>query len=454
MPDSIETLNARYRELEAADLVAAAISSEFPGRLALVSSFGAESVVLLHLVSKADPATPVIFLDTGKHFGETLRYRDRLVEHLGLVDVRSVRPLPDNEQTLDPKGTLWQSDPDRCCYFRKVLPLQRALEGFDAWITGRKRYHGESRTTMSRFELAEGRIKLNPLADWDQAQIDDYIAAHDLPLHPLTADGFQSIGCMPCTDRSAAGDDARSGRWPGSEKTECGIHMPLAAPHERPIAARNVGLAVEPAAGGERNIFAVDHKVDRTERAADNGHRGGVLWLTGLSASGKSTIAMALERHLFDLGWQVFTLDGDNLRHGLSGDLGFSPPDRAENIRRAAEAAGLMAEAGTLVIATFISPLRADRQMARDIVGWDFHEVFVDADLDVCEARDPKGLYARARAGEIPEFTGVSAPYEAPLNAEVTLDTVATSVGEGVSRLAAYIGRALVHDWVRIDDVG
>lgn len=263
MSDSIEILDARYRSLDAVGLVAAMIEREFPGRLALVSSFGAESVILLHMVSTIDPATPMIFLDTGKHFGETLRYRDRLVERLGLLDVRSVRPLPDNELTLDPKGTLWQSDPDRCCYFRKVLPLQRALEGFDAWITGRKRFHGKNRTTISRFEMAEGRIKLNPLTDWDQVRIDDYVAARDLPLHPLMADGFQSIGCMPCTERTAAGDDARSGRWPGFGKTECGIHLPLAAAHERPIAVKNVSPAVKPSVGSERNFFAVDHTVDQ-----------------------------------------------------------------------------------------------------------------------------------------------------------------------------------------------
>ena len=150
-------------------------------------------------------------------------------------------------------------------------------------------------------------------------------------------------------------------------------------------------------------------------RSAVNGHRGGVLWLTGLSGAGKTTVAMALERRLFDQGWQVFTLDGDNLRHGLNGDLGFSAEHRAENIRRSAETARVLAETGVLVIATFISPLRAHRRMARDIVGWNFHEVFIDADLSTCEARDTKGLYAKARAGDIPEFTGVSAPYEVPL---------------------------------------
>jgi adenylyl-sulfate kinase len=162
------------------------------------------------------------------------------------------------------------------------------------------------------------------------------------------------------------------------------------------------------------------------QRAGCNGHRSAIVWLTGLSASGKSTIARALERELFERGMQVFVLEGDNLRHGLNRNLGFSPEDRSENIRRAAEVAKLLADAGVIVIAAFISPYRADRAAAREIAragGHPFVEVFVNAPLEVCEARDPKHLYQKARAGQIKEFTGVSAPYEPPDAPELELRT-------------------------------
>ncbi len=186
------------------------------------------------------------------------------------------------------------------------------------------------------------------------------------------------------------------------------------------------------------NIFAVDHKVTAATRAAANGHGGGVVWLTGLSGAGKSTIAMEVERRLFLKGWQVTVLDGDNVRHGLCSDLGFSPEDRAENIRRVGEVAHLFAQAGLLVVTAFISPYRADRDRVR-AMGEGFHEVHVATGLDECERRDPKGLYRKARAGAIPEFTGVSAPYEAPVDPELVLDTAGRSVDQSVEELVAYI---------------
>ncbi len=206
-----------------------AIEAAAPGRIALVTSFGAESAVLLHMVSEIDPALPVIFLDTGKLFGETLRYRDELVRRLGLTDVRSVAPDPADLKAVDPDGTLWAGRPDRCCHIRKVLPLQRALSGIDTWITGRKRYQGGERSRLAVVETQGGRVKVNPLANWSQGDIDGYFAAHGLPRHPLQADGYLSIGCMPCTDRASDPDDARSGRWAGRGKTECGIHLAIPA---------------------------------------------------------------------------------------------------------------------------------------------------------------------------------------------------------------------------------
>lgn len=191
------------------------------------------------------------------------------------------------------------------------------------------------------------------------------------------------------------------------------------------------------------NLTEVASHVSRPERARRNGHAGGVLWLTGLSGSGKSTLAGELERRLFDRGCQVFVLDGDNLRSGLNADLGFSPEDRAENIRRAGAVAALMAQAGFICITAFISPYRSDRARARQACGEGFHEIYVQADLATCEARDPKGLYARARAGKIAEFTGISAPYEAPEAPELVVDTAAMGVEEAVDRLFEYAAERL-----------
>lgn len=192
------------------------------------------------------------------------------------------------------------------------------------------------------------------------------------------------------------------------------------------------------------NIHAVADAVGAEARAASNGHRGGILWFTGLSGAGKSTVALALERALFERGLQAFVLDGDTIRHGLNSNLGFSPEDRSENIRRVAEVARLFAEAGMIVIASLISPTRADRDRARSIGNRFFHEVYIRADLKTCEGRDPKGLYAKARAGEIAEFTGISAPYEEPAAPELTLDTVNRSVEELVADAMAYIERTFV----------
>jgi phosphoadenosine phosphosulfate reductase len=213
-----------YQDLPAPALLRATIRRLFPGRIAVVSSFGAESAAVLALVAGIDPAVPVIFLDTAKHFPETLAYRDALVARLGLSDIRVVRPDPARVAAHDPDGDLWRRDPDRCCALRKALPLERALEGFDAWITGRKRFHGDSRAALPTVEAVDGRVKINPLANWSAAQIERFIGARGLPRHPLVDAGFASIGCAPCTAPVTAGEAARSGRWRDIEKTECGIH--------------------------------------------------------------------------------------------------------------------------------------------------------------------------------------------------------------------------------------
>lgn len=218
-----ENVRQEHNALDGKALLEPLIKQIFPGRIALVSSFGAESAILLHMISEIDPATPVIFLNTGKLFAETLLYRSQLTKRLGLTDVRIIEPEPEDIKSFDNNGTLWQSDVDTCCHIRKVLPLERALKGFHAWITGRKRFQGGIRTSLEQVETADWRLKVNPLANWTEEQISDYMTAHDLPPHPMVADGYPSIGCMPCTI-PANEKDARSGRWANQEKTECGIH--------------------------------------------------------------------------------------------------------------------------------------------------------------------------------------------------------------------------------------
>jgi phosphoadenosine phosphosulfate reductase len=222
-------LSARYRDLDAREVISVALDEIFPERIALVSSFGAESAVLLHLLADVDRNAPVIFLDTGRLFAETLQYRTLLTEQLGLTDVRTVAPEPERVTAKDPHRALWMTNPDLCCFIRKTEPLQRALRGFDAWFTGRKRFQNSIRAELPLFEADDGRIKVNPLASWTQADLKAYAARHDLPEHPLVAKGYPSIGCVPCTTRVLPGEDQRAGRWRGLDKTECGIHIPLEA---------------------------------------------------------------------------------------------------------------------------------------------------------------------------------------------------------------------------------
>ncbi|WP_293908260.1 phosphoadenylyl-sulfate reductase [Phenylobacterium sp.] len=228
-------LDAELRRAHPRTILEAAVET-FGDRLALVSSFGAESAVLLDIAAKVKPDLPILFLDTGMLFGQTLDYRRQLAEWLGLTDVRDLRPQYQDLAVGDPQAKLWQTDTDACCNIRKVLPLDRALGGFDAWITGRKRFHGGDRLSLPVVEQAGAQIKFNPLANWGKDDLDAYVAEHDLPAHPLVAQGFPSIGCWPCTQPAQEGEDVRAGRWKGLDKTECGIHVARA-----PGAANNVG---------------------------------------------------------------------------------------------------------------------------------------------------------------------------------------------------------------------
>ena len=222
----VQALNARYRHHGATAVLEHALKDADLGQVALVSSFGAESVVLLHLVSVIAPETPVLFIDTRMLFPETLEYQRQVAESLHLCDLRTIRAAQPRVAFEDPDNTLHQFNTDACCNVRKVEPLERALSGFDGWITGRKRYQGAGREAVEFFE-AEGdlRIKVNPLAHWGRDDIEDYMVNNRLPRHPLVAQGYPSIGCWPCTSKVAAGEDPRAGRWRGTKKVECGIHF-------------------------------------------------------------------------------------------------------------------------------------------------------------------------------------------------------------------------------------
>lgn len=226
VPDAIR-LNNLFRGRDTHEMLDALFEDNMLGDVALVSSFGAEAAALLHLIGSIKPDIPVLFLETGKHFEETLQYRDILVQQIGLTNIQNIRPDPDLLAQKDETGLRWSYDPDGCCEIRKVLPLKSALAPYDAQFSGRKAFQSKTRENLPRFEVEEGRLKVNPLIDWSKQQVEDYIADHNLPAHPLVAEGYPSIGCAPCTNKVAEGEDPRSGRWSGWDKTECGIHTPI-----------------------------------------------------------------------------------------------------------------------------------------------------------------------------------------------------------------------------------
>ena len=223
LTEKVAALNARFRHHGATDVFRGALREA--GRIALVSSFSAESVVLLHMAAVVDRATPVLFIDTEMLFTETLVCQAEVTERLGLRDVRILRSR--DIARHDPEGELHRTDPDACCALRKTAPLAAALAGFDGWITGRKRFQSDGRAALDFFEIEEGtgRIKVNPLAHWTQADVRGHMDENRLPRHPLVAQGYPSIGCAPCTAPVAPGEDPRAGRWKGRDKDECGIHF-------------------------------------------------------------------------------------------------------------------------------------------------------------------------------------------------------------------------------------
>ena len=218
-------LTARHVGSDQVLNLASALIDPALGRIAMVSSFGADSAVLLHQIATHKPDLDVLFIDTGKHFDETLEYLETLKLHLGLRSIKPVKPDPKLLITEDPDTGLWQKNPDLCCMLRKTFPLQDALSGYECWITGRKRFQGSTRGALPFFERDGDHIKINPLANWLAEDVLAYAKNHDLPRHPLVAKGYLSIGCAPCTRAVKPGEDARAGRWSGLNKIECGIHV-------------------------------------------------------------------------------------------------------------------------------------------------------------------------------------------------------------------------------------
>ncbi|MBD8064261.1 phosphoadenylyl-sulfate reductase [Devosia sp. PTR5] len=234
----ILALNGMFDEMDALGVLRYAVSDVLPGDLAIVSSFGADSAVLLHMVAQVDPSMAVYFLETGKHFPETLAYVERLKSHLGLLHVHAVHPDPKDLARFDPNGDLWETDPDSCCFIRKTDPLEPITAQYGGWVTGRKRYQTRERGVLPHFELtSDDRIKVNPLAYFSDEDVAAYRRAHDLPEHPLYGKGYKSIGCAPCTSIVAEGEDPRSGRWRGFNKKECGIHYDFSGAIASPMSA-------------------------------------------------------------------------------------------------------------------------------------------------------------------------------------------------------------------------
>lgn len=225
LENTADRLNQVLAGADAFLILHKALVEQVAGRTAVVTSFGAEAAPLLHLVTQVNPDAPVLFVDTGKHFGETKRYGRTLIDLLGLTNVRFLSQEDEVLTEEDPDGLLFSTHADKCCSIRKIAPLQSALNEFDAWVTGRKKYQAATRADLTVVDADANHIKFNPIIDWSRGDVQAYFEDHDLPRHPLEADGFLSIGCMTCTDRVRPGEDPRAGRWRGAAKVECGIHQ-------------------------------------------------------------------------------------------------------------------------------------------------------------------------------------------------------------------------------------
>jgi adenylyl-sulfate kinase len=382
---------------------------------AIATSFQKEGMVSVDIASRLSSSVRVFTLDTGRLPDETYKMMETVRQRYG-IQVEVVFPdraEVENLVTIHGPNLFYESVPgrERCCEVRKVRPLERKLQTLKAWAVGLRREQSETRSSVRKAERVDGRVKLSPLADWTSADVEAYLERHHVPVHPLYARGYTSIGCAPCTRAVKAGESERAGRWWWEEdaKKECGIH------------------------------FGPDGSVRRAvagEAEEDGMHKGFTLWFTGMSGAGKSTISRQLELRLRECGARVEVLDGDVVRTHLSKGLGFSKEDRDENIRRIGFVCEILSRNGVIAIAAAISPYRAVRDEVRARIP-NFVEVHVDCPVDVLAERDVKGLYKRALAGEIPQFTGISDPYEAPLAPEVTVNSAKETPEESVEKIWA-----------------
>jgi adenylyl-sulfate kinase len=410
--------SASFESSSAPDILAWALDA-YGDSFAIATSFQREGMVIVDMASRISSSVRVFTLDTGRLPEETYRMMETVRQRYGIA-VEVVFPdAGDVERliTLHGPNLFYASVQarERCCEVRKVRPLRRKLETLKAWAAGLRREQAATRAAIPKVERSDGRLKLHPLADWTSTQVEDYIRRYDVPQHPLYARGYTSIGCAPCTRAVEAGESERAGRWWWEEdaKKECGIHF-------------------SPDGSVARDILT-----DTTEAEM---HKGFTLWFTGMSGAGKSTISRALELRLRERGAKVEVLDGDVVRTHLSKGLGFSKEDRDENIRRIGFVCELLSRNGVIAIAAAISPYRAIRDEVRARIP-NFVEVYIACPIEVLAERDVKGLYKRALAGEIPHFTGVSDPYEAPLNPEVTLDTSKETPEQSVEKIWATLER-------------
>jgi len=410
---------SRFEAASASEILSWAVDT-FGSSFAIATSFQKEGMVILDLASRIPAHVRVFTLDTGRLPDETYQMMETVRQRYG-IPVEIIFPERDEVEdlvALHGPNLFYSSVParQRCCDVRKVRPLDRKLETLNAWASGLRREQAETRAGIPKVERsAAGAIKICPLADWSAARVEEYIARHDVPVHPLYARGYTSIGCAPCTRAVQPGESERAGRWWWEEdaKKECGIHF-------------------APDGSVQRDIPAEAEPIEM--------HKGFTLWFTGMSGAGKSTISRLVELKLRQLGARVEVLDGDVVRTHLSKGLGFSKEDRDENVRRIGFVCELLSRNGVIAVAAAISPYRDVRDEVRARIP-NFVEVFVDCPVGVLAERDVKGLYRRALAGEIPHFTGVSDPYEPPFSPEVTVNSSQETAEQSVEKIWATLER-------------
>ena len=410
---------SRFEAAEASDILSWAINT-FGDSFAIATSFQKEGMVILDLASRISAGVRVFTLDTGRLPDETYQMMETVRQRYGIA-VEIVFPERAEVEELvaiEGPNLFYSGVParQRCCDVRKVRPLERKLKTLQAWATGVRRDQSETRGGIPKVERgADGRVKICPLADWSAPRVEEYLARHEVPMHPLYARVYTSIGCAPCTRAVEPGESERAGRWWWEQdaKKECGIH------------------------------FAADGSVERgivAEAETKYMHQGFTLWFTGMSGAGKSTISRLLELRLRQLGARVEVLDGDVVRTHLSKGLGFGKEDRDENVRRIGFVCELLARNGVIAVAAAISPYRDVRDEVRARIP-NFVEVYVECPVEVLAERDVKGLYRRALAGEIAQFTGINDPYEPPLSPEVIVNSSRESPEESVEKIWATLER-------------